>query len=191
MARCGWHPWLKQELADILAGLPQPPSGLAPEANRALWHMWSEGLTEPPDLPIELPPLQALLIWDNLTGHKSSDMVQWLVSHGIMPLYTPVGGSWLNMAESIQRILKRRALDGQQPTQPDEIIAWLEAAARGWNRDPTPFVWGGKRAARRLRSRQQRKALHALGGSGACTHRPIRRCKTIVEKWQLTCQMTH
>jgi hypothetical protein len=32
-----------------------------------------------------------------------------------MPLYTPLGGSWLNMAESIQRILKRRTLDGQHP----------------------------------------------------------------------------
>jgi transposase len=36
----------------------------------------------------------------------------WLCAHGIMPLYTPLGGSWLNMAESIQRILKRRALEG-------------------------------------------------------------------------------
>jgi len=47
-------------------------------------------------------------------------------------LYTPLGGSYLNMAESIQRILKRRALDGQHPKTPEEIIAWLEAAARGW-----------------------------------------------------------
>ena len=38
--------------------------------------------------------------------------VLWLFAHGIMPLYTPLGGSWLNMAESFQRILKRRALDG-------------------------------------------------------------------------------
>ena len=38
------------------------------------------------------------------------------------------------MAESIQRILKRR--DGQHATRPEEIIAWLEAAARGWNREP-------------------------------------------------------
>lgn len=43
---------------------------------------------------------------------------------------------------SIRRILKRRALDGEHPTTPDEIIAWLEATARGWNRAPTPFIWG-------------------------------------------------
>jgi hypothetical protein len=57
------------------------------------------------------------------------------------------------MSESIQRILQRRALAGQSPETPDEIIEWFEATARGWNRNPTPFVWGGKRAARRERSR--------------------------------------
>ena len=182
------HPWLKQELTDILASLPQPSLVLEPEANRALWEMWFEGLSVRPTLPAELPPLRMLLIVDNLKGHKSPDLVQWLFEHGIIPLYTPLGGSWLNMAESIQRILKRRALDGQHPTTPAEIINWLEAAARGWNRDPTPFEWGGKRAVRRARSRQRR---HALGGSGVCTRRPIRRRKTIVQKWQSTCQMTH
>jgi hypothetical protein len=50
-----------------------------------------------------------LLIWDNLAGHRSDKMVDWLFAHGIMPLYTPLGGSWLNMAESMQRILVRRA----------------------------------------------------------------------------------
>jgi hypothetical protein len=84
------------------------------------------------------------------------------------------------MAESIQRILKWRALSGQHPSTPSEIIAWLEATARGWNRAPTPFVWGGKRAARRSLSRACR---HAQGGSGVYTRRPIRR-KTAIEKWQ-------
>jgi hypothetical protein len=181
------HPWLKQELTDILAGLPQPAC-LPPEANRAAWDMWFEGLSVRPTLPADLPPLRLLLIVDNLKGHKSLDLVHWFFEHGIIPLYTPLGASWLNMAESIQRILERRALDGQHPTTPTEIINGLEATARAWNRAPTPFVWGGKRAARRARSRQRR---HALGGSGACTYRPIRRHKTIVQKWQSTCQVTH
>jgi hypothetical protein len=89
-----------------------------------------------------------------------------------MPLFTPLGGSYLNMAESIQRILKRRALDGQHPKTPKEIIDWLEATARGWNQEPTPFVWGGKRQIRRQRARERR---HALGGSDACTRRPLHR----------------
>lgn len=93
-----------------------------------------------------------------------------------MPLYTPLGGSWLNMAESIQRILKRRALDGHHPQTPEDIIAWLEAVAQGWNREPTPFVWGGKRRARRERARQR---PHRVGGSGAVTDQPLLRAGTL------------
>jgi hypothetical protein len=43
------------------------------------------------------------------------------------------------MTESMQRILKRRALEGHYPKKPEEIIERLEAAAQGWNQDPTPF----------------------------------------------------
>ena len=181
------HPWLKQELTEILAQLPEPPA-LAPDAPQAQWDRWFEGLTQRPALPSPLPPIRLLLVLDNLKGHKSTDLLQWFFAHGIIPLYTPFGGSWLNMAESIQRILERRALDGQHPTTPAEIIDWLEATARGWNQTPTPFEWGGKRAARRLRSRQRR---HAVGGSGACTRRPIRRRRTLVDQWRSTCQTTH
>jgi hypothetical protein len=185
------HPWLKQELTDILAALPQPEKVLSPQENRAVWERWREGLSQPPELPPQLPPLPMLLVIDNLKGHKSPDLVQWFFCHGIMPLYTPLTGSWLNMAESIQRILERRALDGQHPTTPEEIMLWLEAAAQAWNRQPTPFVWGGKRAARRTRQRQRRQDLQALAGSGACVRRPVRPRKTILEKWQSTHQTTH
>ena len=133
-------------------------------AVRTVWERWQEGLTIKPTLLSELPPLQMLLVLDNLAGHKTPAFVCWLFAHGIMPLYTPLGGSWLNMAESIQRVLKRRALDGQHPSSTDQIIAWFEAVARHWYEAPTPFVWGGKRAERRRRQRQ-----HRLGGSGAYT----------------------
>jgi hypothetical protein len=164
------HPWLETELARILAALPAPTELLSEEENRRRWARWQEGLTVRITLPEVLPPLRLLLVLDNLTGHLTTSFVLWLFDHGIMPLYTPLSGSWLNMAESIQRILTRRALDGHHPQTPEEIIAWLEATAAGWNRAPTPFVWGGKRQARRERARQRR---HALGGSGACTALPL------------------
>jgi hypothetical protein len=85
------------------------------------------------------------------------------------------------MAESIQRILIRRGLGGQHPQTPEEIMGALEATARGWNAHPTPFAWGGKRAARRRRSRERR---HTLGGSGGITRRPVRRSPTVLEHWQ-------
>jgi len=172
------RPWLKAELSAILATLPGPPA-LGPEENRRAWTRWQEGLSVRITLPQDLPPLRMLLVWDNLSGHLTPSLVLWLFAHGIMPLYTPLGGSWLNMAESIQRILKRRALEGQHPTTAEQIITWLEAAARGWNREPTPFVWGGRRQARRERARARR---HAVGGSGACTRRPLPRRRALCPK---------
>jgi hypothetical protein len=167
------HPWLRRELAAVLEGLPAPPGPTGGvDAARVTWERWQDGLTVKPTLLTELPPLRMLLVLDNLAGHKTPEFVCWLFAHGIMPLYTPLGGSWLNMAESIQRILKRRALGGQHPEETGQIIGWFEAAARHWNADPTPFVWGGKRAVRRQRQRERR---HRLGGSGAYSRVPLRR----------------
>lgn len=48
------------------------------------------------------------------------------------------------MAESIQRIRKHRALDGQHAKTPLQIIYTLEAIARAWNGAPTPLVCRAK-----------------------------------------------
>jgi len=181
------HPWLKEELSTILQTLPLAKN-LDAETNRRLWEAWQEGLSLPITLLLDLPPLRMLLIWDNLRGHYITDMLLSLFEHGIMPLYTPLGGSWLNMAESFKRILFQRGLAGQYPESPTEIISSLEAVARIWNKTPTPFEWGGKRAARRQRSRQCR---HDLGGSGAYTRHPIHRKSTILQQWQRSCQPTY
>jgi hypothetical protein len=171
------HPWLKAELGAILAELPPPAETLSPEANQAVWHRWRQGLTHKATLCAELPSLRMLLVMDNLTGHKSPELMVWFFQHGILPLFTPLGGSWLNMAESVQRIIKRRALDGQYPQDVATIIAWLEATAAGWNAHPTPFVWGGKRKARRQRTRERR--LQRLGGSGACVRSSLLRTRSL------------
>lgn len=159
------HPWLQAELTRILATLPTLP---VVEAARPLAGRWLTWLGHEPRAP--LPPLRLILVWDHLAGHLSWAMVRWLFQHGVMPLYTPLSGSWLNMAESLQRIIVRRALAGQHPETPEESIAWLEETVAGWNAAPTPFVWGGKRHARRARARQRR-----IGGSAACLseHQPF------------------
>jgi len=108
--------------------------------------------------------LKILLVLDNLKGHKTPEFVLWLFENGIMPLYTPLGGSWLNMAESIQNILVSRAIKGQHPENPEQIIEWLQDVAENWNQSPTPFKWGGKRSERRIRSKERRRNLR---GSGA------------------------
>lgn len=132
--------------------------------NHSEWSFWQEGLKEKITLPEKLPKLKILLVLDNLKGHKTPEFVLWLFENGIMPLYTPLGGSWLNMAESIQNILVSRAIKGQDPKNSEEIIEWLQDVAENWNESPTPFEWGGKRFERRLRNKERRRNLR---GSGA------------------------
>jgi len=151
------HPWLQNELVQLLADLPDTPTRNSEPPAPTQWATW---LGHAPHLP--LPPLRLILVWDNLAGHLSWSIVTWLFAHGVMPLYTPLSGSWLNMAESVQRILCGRALTGQHPQSAAELIIWLEETVAGWNAAPTPFVWDGKRRERRLRAKQRR-----LGGSAA------------------------
>ncbi len=172
------HSWLSEQLSQMVAALPPIEETRSSEEIQASWERWQEGLSVRFTLLANLPPLRALLILDNLAGHKTPEFVCWLMRQGIMVLYTPIAGSWLNMAESVQRIVVRRALCGQEPENPEQIMTWLEASARGWNACPTPFVWGGKRATRRQRSRERRSSW---GGSGAVTWRVARRRKRGLE----------
>jgi hypothetical protein len=156
------HPWLKEQLSQVLAQIEekQPRASLPPEHQPPLCAQWQTWLGHPPRSP--LPPLRIVLVLDNLAGHLSSDLVEWFFDHGVMPLYTPVGGSWLNMAQSIQRLILRRALAGHHPKNAQQIIDWLEQTVQGWNEHPTPFLWNGKR-----RQRRQRARLRRLAASGA------------------------
>jgi hypothetical protein len=165
------HSWFRIELTEVIARLP-PAQLTASAVTRERWREWQAGLQLPITLPAQLPPLPILLVLDNLAGHKTPELVLWFFAHGIMPLDTPLSGSWLNMCESVQRIIKRRALECQHRQTTAEIIRLLEAAVKGWNLSPTPFEWGGRRAARRQRSRE--RAAQRVGGSGAVIGRRVR-----------------
>ena len=160
-----FHPWLQAQLSAILRTLPETPPRIEPAPFMPDWWQRRQQMTE----RYTDPPLRLILIWDNLAGHKSVELVSWLCAQGILPLYTPLSGSWLNMAEAVQRIIVRRALAGHHPETPEEIIGWLEETVAGWNTEPTPFVWEGKRWERRNRARHR-----LLGGSAA-----IAQCQSI------------
>jgi hypothetical protein len=156
------HPWRKDPLSQVLAELEAPlPVRVPLPADPLLLHTgehwwWSY------ERPKPAPALRLLVVGDSLTGHLSSDWVRWLLQPGILPLDTPLSGSWLNMAESLQRILVRRARSGQHPARAEQLITWLDQTVVGWNRQPTPLVGSGPRRRRRERAR-----LRRLGGSGA------------------------
>jgi len=109
------HPWLKEHLTEVLAQIEKahPRAELPPEEEGPACARWETWLGHPARNPE--PPLRIVLVLDNLAGHLSYDLVRWFFDHGVMPLYTPIGGSWLNMAESVQRIIVRRALSAQHP----------------------------------------------------------------------------
>ena len=90
------HPWLQQELTAILATCP-PPGDPAPGQR---WCDWQVEGPSPPRAVAALLLLRLLLVWDNLAGHHTPNMVQWCLERGILPLYTPIAGSRLNMVES-------------------------------------------------------------------------------------------
>lgn len=89
-----------------------------------------------------------MLVWDHLAGQVTDEMVDWLLDHGLLPRSTPLSGSWLHMAEAVQRVIVRRALAGQHPQTAQQIIDELEHTVAGWNQAPTPLVWNGKRRRR-------------------------------------------
>ena len=78
------HPWFKSQIGEILKSLPEKPV-LDEETNRQLWSAWQVGLSKRITLAEKLPPLRMLLIWDNLQGHYTPDMVLWLFHLGVMP----------------------------------------------------------------------------------------------------------
>ncbi len=147
------HPWLREQLLEILSALPAREGTPTEEEIRADWQSWQEGLSLRPTLPETLPRLRMLLVLDNLTGHKSSEFVLWCFAQGIALLYTPLGGSWMNMTESLQRIVARRALEGTHPKSAEQIITWLEAAV-------------ARVARTRRRTRSSDAPPHADNGNG-------------------------
>ena len=90
------HPWLESALTVLLEHHPVLPV-LEEAATRAAWIRCQQDLTVKFTLPTVLPRLRALLVMDNLAGHKTPSLMLWLVAHGVMPVFTPLGGSWLNM----------------------------------------------------------------------------------------------
>jgi hypothetical protein len=181
------HPWLKRELAAILAELPAPPP--TADTSRAAWERWQVGLSVRITLPEQLPPLRVLLVLDNLAGHKTPELVLWLFARGVMPLFTPLGGSWLNK--------RQEAVAGREhPAGPQ--AARIERRAPGQPRRDHRSVRGGwgtlERSPDAVRlGRQAGRPAEAATGAAACRGRirgghPAADPTTL---WPRARQMTH
>jgi hypothetical protein len=172
------QPGLKDQLSQVLAAREAHPLPVRVRvrvplpADPLLRRTWEHGWWSY-ERPTPAPALRRRLVWDNLAGHLTSDLVRWRLHPGFStrascrctrPCRAP-GSPW-RMAESRQRLLHPRARAGQPPQTAHQLIDWLEQTVAGGNAHPTPFVWDGQRRHRRERARLRR---HALGGSGAAT----------------------
>ena len=102
-ATCAPKAWSRRPMRSCIPGSKNNRAGCWPRSRRctheqhcpqtaerpacARWETW---LGYPPR-SVE-PPLRIVLVLDHLAGHLSYDLVRWLFEHGVMPLYTPVGG---------------------------------------------------------------------------------------------------
>lgn len=77
------HPWLQEQLTQILAALPEVTPVQATEWGRH-WSDW--GYSDADAERLGWPSVRLVLIWDNLSGHCSAEMVVWCHHHGIVPL---------------------------------------------------------------------------------------------------------
>jgi hypothetical protein len=98
------------------------------------------------------------------TGRKQASPT--LVIRGAVRVVAAGASRIMSVAESVQRIIVRRALEGHHVYDVEILKQWLTDSIAGWNRHPTPFIWGGKRHARRDRAYARR---HRLGGACATT----------------------
>jgi len=128
------HPWLEAQLTAILATLPAPTERLSAVENQHCWERWQEGLSVRITLPESLPPLRMLLVLDNLTGHRTASFVLWLFAHGVMPLYTPLGGSWLNLPKGHPQ--NRSSASSSAAHWMDTTHRRRRRSSHGWKRLP-------------------------------------------------------
>ena len=185
------HPWLRERLSAILAELPPPGPSQDPAATQAAWAVWQAGLTMPFTLPHDSAAAAAVAGVGQ--SHRPQDARPGAVAvrawrHAALH----ARGRQLAQHGGVDRARAqapgaRRAASAQPRRRSG---AGLSRRRRRWNEQPTPFVWNGKRRQRRRRSGGDQ--THRLGGSGACTHRPLRRNRaTGAAECQIPQQMTH
>src|SRR3954470_3207186 len=93
------------------------------------------------EIVAENPNREIHVVLDNLNTHKPKED-RWLKLHPNVHLhFTPTYRSWLNQIECWFSILSRSALRGGSFTSARELRNAIEALAKAYNADATPFEW--------------------------------------------------
>jgi transposase len=83
-----------------------------------------------------------VLILDNLSTHKTLDVLLWALAHPhVRFLFQPTYAPWLNLIEPWWKTLASLALKGRCFHAADEITDAILRATDYWNRRCHPFTW--------------------------------------------------
>ena len=83
-----------------------------------------------------------VLILDNLSTHKTLDVLLWALVHPrVRFLFQPTYSPWLNLIEPWWKTLRSLALKGRCFLNSDEIIHAIRVATEHWNHQRHPYQW--------------------------------------------------
>jgi transposase len=90
----------------------------------------------------EYPEGDLHVVLDNVSTHKTPDVVAWLARHPRITFhFTPTSASWMNQIETWFGILTRQAIRRGSFRSVKELIAMIDAFTRHWNDGSSPFAW--------------------------------------------------
>lgn len=85
---------------------------------------------------------QLILIADNLSTHKTLDVLLWALAHPrVCFLFQPTYAPWLNLIEPWWKTLRSLALKGRCFASADQITQAIELATQHWNAHRHPYQW--------------------------------------------------
>jgi transposase len=83
-----------------------------------------------------------ILILDNLSVHKTHDVLLWALAHPrISFLFQPTYSPWLNLIEPWWKTLRSLALRGNSFEQLADLTLALYQATDYWNLHRKPYLW--------------------------------------------------
>lgn len=88
------------------------------------------------------PDRELHVVLDNSSTHSTPDVVAWLARHPSVRFhFTPTSASWLNQVEGLFGILGKQSLATTDFQSTKALSKHIDAYMKGWNKNPTPFVW--------------------------------------------------
>ena len=134
------HDYKRNGTLSLFAAL-EVGSGMVTHETRAR-HTGADFLAFLRLLAREYPTGEVHVVLDNVSTHKTPDVVNWLAHHRRFAFhFTPTSASWMNQVETWFGILTRQAIRRGSFESVRALTAAIERFTREWNAGASPFAW--------------------------------------------------